>query len=93
MKTAKFIKDLSGEGWKGTAMLYEVNPPMKDYEGKKHKYVICSTVDAMFTGIETLIFPADKEGKLISWSELDGSERGTISHERVLQNAGYELEQ
>jgi hypothetical protein len=89
MKTAKLIKD-NLTGFVGHAALYELTPAMVN-EKKKHKYVICSSADAMFTGIETFIFPANKEGNVIDWGELDGSQRGTSSHSEVLSDAGYEL--
>ena len=90
MKTAKLIKD-NLEGFAGHASLYEVNPPVEGEKGKKHKFVVCSTANAMFTGIETFIFSANNKGKILSWLELDGSARRTTSHEKVLNNAGYTL--
>ena len=90
MKTAKLIKD-NLEGFTGHAALYKVNPPMKDDEGIEHIYVVCSTTNAMFTGIETCIFPADKKGKVTNWLEMEGSERGASSHDCVFENIGYEI--
>lgn len=43
---------------------------------------------------ETYIFPADKDGSILSWGEMDGSSRGgDQSHEDVLRNAGWEVEE
>jgi len=94
MKTAKFIKDVS-EHFRGSANLYELSEAI-NYDGlvsskKKTKFVVCSTVNAPFSGYETYIFPADKKGGVLSWLELEGSMRGTTTDTEVLKNAGYEL--
>jgi hypothetical protein len=90
MKTAKLIKDVS-KNYVGTVNLYKLSPPIKDDEGKEYEYVVCSTVNAMFSGIETFIFPSDDQGVVLSWGELEGSQRGTTSHKKVLADAGYTL--
>jgi len=77
-------KDL--KGFKGTAHLYKCDPPLE-----KHTYVIVSGCDAMFSGPETLIFPANAKGKVLSWGDLNGSFRGSIDHNQALENAGYEV--
>src|SRR4030042_1439614 len=92
-KTATFIKDL--DGFKGEARLYKVSPPVKwggDYDGGdtgETKYLVVSGVYAMFSGPETYIFPADENGKVVDWGELDGSFQGGIDHVRALENSGY----
>lgn len=40
-------------------------------------------------GPETYIFPADKDGKITSYSELAGSQKGTLDHATALRDAGY----
>jgi hypothetical protein len=82
MKTAKLIKDVS-ENYQGTVKLYKMSPFIKDDEGKEWEYVVCSTVNAMFTGIETFIFPSDDQGIVLDC--------GTTSHKKVLKDAGYKL--
>lgn len=47
----------------------------------------------MFSGPETYIFPADKTGEIVNWSELDGSFKGGLDHEQALVNAGFEVQQ
>jgi len=95
MNYATLIKPLS----KGK-VLYKLDPPIKvkDYaediggmEVKEHEYVVVSAADAMFTGPETYIFAADSEGKILNWSELEGSYRGGYDHETALKGAGYTL--
>lgn len=86
---AKYIKTL--EGFNGVAKLYELSHPAYYNNGEETNYVIVSAVSNAWAH-ETYIFPADKNGNVLSWGELEGSERGTTSHEYVLANAGYEVE-
>ena len=46
------------------------------------RYFIVSGVDALFTGWEVLVFPADKEGEVTDWLETTGG-RG-ITHEEAI---------
>lgn len=85
---AIFVKDI--KGFTGDARLYKLNPPI-EYDGESHKYVIVSATNAMFSGPETYIFPADKKGKIINWGELPGSFQGECNHREALENAGYEI--
>ncbi len=92
-KTAKLLKDNLPD-FTGHAALYKLSPPLveKDWDEKvkgKHAFVVVSATNAMFSGPETYIFPADKKGKIKSWGELDGSYRGGSDHRRALRDAGY----
>lgn len=92
MKTATFIRDV--KGGTGTQRLYKVNPPVEyGYGDTKSvtEYVVTSATKAMFSGPETYIFPADADGTIVDWSEMDGSFRGDLCHETALSNAGYSL--
>ena len=97
MKTATFVEDRNG--WNGHASLYklshavEYNGPRSDNDppAKRTQYVIVSAVVAPATGEETYVFPADAQGKVLSWTELDGSYRGGMSHTEALWQAGFEL--
>ena len=92
---AKLIKDCS-EDFRGHAALYKLSTPMV-YEGymedstEEFDYVVVSQSQVPFSGPETYIFGADKNGKVLNWSELDGSRRGSYSHAAVLGFAGYEV--
>ena len=86
MKTATKIKDGL---LKGNARLYRLSEPHKTYDGKEYEYVIVSAAASAFA-YETYIFPSNEAGEIVDWGEMPGSEQGTQSHERVLQNAGYE---
>ena len=77
----------------GHASLYGVLPGVAYYaDGVKHttNYVIVSAVHDHLIH-ETFIFPADESGSVIDWGELDGSLRGTTSHRKALEGAGYKL--
>ena len=76
------------EHFNGEARLYRLSEPIGwgyDYDTgqyeKTTEYVIVSAVVAFGDGPETYIFPADAEGIVLDWSELDGSYRGDLNHE------------
>ena len=50
-----------------------------------------SATHVLFSGPETYIFPANEQGEVINWLELDGSYKGRLSHEKALNNAEYEI--
>ena len=86
----KLVKD-NLDGFQGHAALYEIDKPVgydfdyeKDKNTKKTKYVVVSAADPMFSGPETYIFPANKEGEIVDWGELNGSYKGGHDHDRAL---------
>jgi len=85
-KQALFIRKLV---WKGDARLYRCEPPMPGYDGTLHDYIVVSAV-AVGAFDETYIFPADEDGKVADFAEMDGSFRGDKDHERAIRDAGYE---
>lgn len=86
MKTATFVRKL--DGFTGDARLYSLSEPI----GNKYSHVVVSaTVVPFGIGPETYIFPADVDGKVIDWGELDGSFRGALDHEQALNDAGYSV--
>jgi hypothetical protein len=94
--TAKFVKKL--EGFQGDARLYEVSPKIPyDYDYDKEKFlksaghIIVSAVDVMYSGPETYIFPSDKNGKILNWTELNGSFQGSLNHLKAIENMDYIL--
>lgn len=92
-KTATFIKAI--DGFRGEARLYRMTPPLQeeDWDGEieTHEFVIVSAIMGAFDTMrdETYIFPADSEGNITSWLELDGSFQGEMDHVQALTNAGY----
>lgn len=95
-KTATHIKDMVG--WQGHASLYKLSEPHAEYnwgdgEPKTYDHVIVSAAFAMFSGPETYIFPAagPDADEPVSFGEMPGSIRGTMSHAEALANAGYDI--
>jgi hypothetical protein len=96
-KTATFIKKL--KDFTGEACLYKLSEPIEydepwDDKGppaKKTNYVVVSATITPFSGPETYIFPANKEGEIVDWGELEGSYSGGLSHTKALIGAGYKV--
>ena len=91
---ATFIRgDLPG-WFAGRASLYRIFPEVAyDADVVMHttNHVIVSAVHDHLIN-ETCIFPADESGSVIDLGELDGSSlRRTISHQEVLEDAGYNI--
>ena len=79
--TAEFVTDCPK--WKGDARLYQLSEPVDTYVGTT-EYVVVSAVDVPYSGPETYVFAASKDGEATSWSELDGSFEGALDHDRAL---------
>jgi hypothetical protein len=95
MNTATLLKDNLPE-FRGHAALYKLSTRLaaRDFDDNvtaKYKYVVVSAVYAYFSGPETYIFPADKNGTVVSWTELPGSYRGGLDHAKALKHAGYTI--
>ena len=81
----------------GGAALYKLDTPIKigtSYRSKRKvpkerttRYVYVSTSSVMGE-IETYAFAAYSSGKVFDWSELEGSQRGTSNHMKVLADMG-----
>ncbi|MEN4917541.1 hypothetical protein ABE485_02630 [Achromobacter spanius] len=84
MNVARLVKD-NLEGFNGHASLYRCDPP---HAG--HEFVVASTTTA-YGLMETYLFPADSDGQIKDWLEMDGSMKETTSHDDVWANAGYQI--
>lgn len=93
MNTATKIR--KAKNMSGDASLYKLSEPLEGNE-----YVIVSAVNLEVSlgmilpewqKTETYIFPADEDGEVIDWSELPGSQKGTLDHADALRDAGYEV--
>ena len=94
MQTATFIDTV--DGYNGDMRLYRVEPPVAYSKGGRlfaSDYVVVSTAQVLYTGPETSIFPSDERGKVLSWSTLEGSYRGSLDHVAALNGAGYRVKQ
>ena len=86
---ATFVKQASK--MQGQAQVYDVDPPIKSYDGDEHSTVVVSSVSGMYA-TECFIFPWSKEDDEVSdWGELDGSRRGVIMPAQLLAELGYEV--
>lgn len=90
MPYSTFIQSLSG--FRGNAALYHLSEtiPISDERLVLTDYVVVSAIHNEL-GMETYAFPADPDGKVLSWSELPGSLRNVMSHATVLENMGFPL--
>lgn len=96
MEKATFIRDLD-EGFSGHASLYKLSKAVQyreayDKPPLETNYVIVSAANVIFSGPETYIFPADKDGTILDWLELSGSFKGGLDHKKALAGAGYDVE-
>ena len=92
---ATFIKDI--KNWKGDAQLFKLDSKVpydynydKEVMEKETQYVIVSAVVA-YSGPETYIFPADRNGKFLDWGELNGSFQGGLDHKKALNGLGFKI--
>ena len=83
MKTATKVKDL--ENPKAMQALYRLSDRLKGFD-----YVVVSAI-ANNVCYETYIFGSDENGEVLDMIELPGSQRGVYSHEKALNDAGYEM--
>jgi len=95
--TATFLRQL--DTFAGDARLYELSSEIGyaiDWETEEPtahtRFVAVSAVDVLYSGIETYIFPADADGHVLNWLELDGSQKGTLSHGIAIRDAGWILQ-
>lgn len=70
-------------------ILYKMDPPYLGYI-----YIVASAANlavGFFATTETYLFPADAEGKFSVDVELEGSQRETLSHEKIMSDIGYQI--
>lgn len=107
MKTARLIRELSrGQGSAAAKACLNVGTPVQRLyslsESMMYRhgfssadvptYYVLVSANTVLGEPETYIFAADERGKVLSWAELVGSQRGTLDHEVALRAAGYEVE-
>lgn len=84
-RVATFVKDVSNKGFRGVAHLYHVSPVVAYHNNHDDEiyteYVIVSCIDTRNPGWmsglddplaiwEVGAFPADRDGKVVSWGEI-----------------------
>ena len=85
MKTATKVKDLRTHRLMHSSALYRLSDRLKGFD-----YVVVSAVVDLLIH-ETYIFGADEQGEILNWEQLSGSLKDVYSHEKALNNAGYEM--
>ena len=65
--------------------LWLLDPPINN------NHFIITSAAITPSGPETLIFLADKNGKIADWGELGGSVRGNLDHANCICNLGYSV--
>lgn len=84
--------------YKGDMRLYRLSTPVNYSEYgadsqsavMRTEYVLVVTVcSETFSLAETLIYPANENGRFLSRVELPGSYRGGLDHAEALRRAGY----
>lgn len=88
MKIATRIKRY--DNGTGDAWVYKLSEPHEGYGEGASDHVVVSAVHVMGQP-ETYIFPCDADGKVTSWGEMPGSQKGTLEHVEALRDAGYEI--
>jgi hypothetical protein len=95
IKTATFVKHQTSRSG-ADQRLYRVSPEVTwggwsdDVAANRSDHVVVSAVVA-YSGPETFIFPADENGKVIDFGELQGSFQGGLDHNEALRGSGYEV--
>lgn len=92
MKYAYFVRPINMKpgAWQG---LYYLSEPVSyGYDDAQARFVVVSAIDSDRYGAETYIFPADADGNVLCWIELDGSMHDVYDHAEALAEAGYTLE-
>jgi hypothetical protein len=98
MNTATLVKEWTHR--LGVKKTYRLSPPIRieseccecgnvTYRNVDHVVVSACIVPEI--GPETYIFEGTEDGQIKNWSEMAGSERGTLDHAEVLRGAGYEV--
>lgn len=96
-KTAQKFDTKPGQ-FRETAFFYKLSEPVEydyDYDTEKFlketRFVCVSQANAFGSGYETFIFPADENGEVVDWSELEGSLRGYISPDQLMRECGWSV--
>ena len=93
-KLARYHKPFDGVGL--SQSIYKLEPPLKyeeftggDWSEQETEYILISS--SSMCGMETYIFPADRSGVVTDWGELNGSVKGYVQAEDILESIGYTL--
>jgi hypothetical protein len=62
-----------------------MEPPLNN------NHFIITSAAITISGPETLVFFANKDGRIVDWGELGGSIRGKLDHANCICNLGYSV--
>jgi len=88
MKRAMFIKIVKIGA--GDALLYKLSDPVKYCGDQQTTDVVVSAVTSPMGGDRATVFPANEEGKILSFESIDEI-KNTLDHEKPLVKLGYEV--
>lgn len=91
--TATLVReDPPDSAHRGHWKIYRLSEPVP-YWDTTTEYVIASAVVVEFDGgrPEVYLFPANADGEIVSWGEMDGSLKDTLDHEAAVAAAGWVL--
>lgn len=86
---AFFVREILGMS--GRAELFRFDPPIRNRGNEISFAVVSACIVDYINRPETYLFAADKDGEILSWEDLPGSQNGTIDIDAVLTEAGYEV--
>jgi hypothetical protein len=76
------------------ALHFKLSHPIEYKDKNEQKQltydIVVSATSTPNHGEQTYIFPADKKGTVLSWTQHEGSLKGVMDHDAALKNAGYE---
>lgn len=99
-KTATLIRTMprGTRSMIGAQAIYKFDPPLPtssydEDESGTTTYALVSASNVMFSGPEVYLFAYNDPEDFgpVSWMELPGSQKGTLSHEKVISDLGYTI--
>lgn len=94
MKKADIVRVYSAEEsgrTRGQVVLVKLDEPIEYGDERKTTHYLYVSAAHIGRYEEVYLFPADKKGEVLSWLELDGSRRGTLSIRETMTEAGYDV--
>jgi hypothetical protein len=65
--------------------LWKLSEPVNHEGASVFTYVITSAATVIYSGPETCVFPANKNGEFLDMLELPGSYRGGLNHKKAIK--------
>lgn len=94
MKKADIVKVYGAEEMdrtRGQVVLVRTDEPVTYGDERTTTHYLYVSAAQVGRDDEVYIFPATEEGRVLSWLELCGSRRGTLSIRETMMDAGYDV--